>query len=246
MKPKRFFRVKSLVPAIIEIESIDNATIAQFVQIALAEYERKGYRNAGPVKNFLGLAGELAFNECLRELGLKMNEDYDYHERKPYEWDIPDDQQRKYDFKINRGGITIEIATTRPDRDDCLIKDSSWKRSDYAVAVQIKRLLCYTNFRWHEEKSYQWYKIDAEYDYPIQITNKSEIMQITKLRAAGVIGEAHIKGFGSKDEILNKQNGWFYSEDSQEGKKRAPLFPAYCKLLKDFDGMSVLWRLLSL
>ena len=200
-------KVKSLPNGIVEIENIDTELIAQYASITLYEYERTQFKHGSPLDNFLGIAGELAFRQCLAELGLK---GFDYVARELGYWER---DPRPYDFKL-KDNRTIEIATVRPTWKYCIIKESSWKRSDYAVCVQIRRLEYYAKIYW--QKKYRWFKIDANAkdDLPIEITDKNEIEAFETLEIKP-IGEAVVRAYGTLQEIDKGLNGWKYGKKNE-------------------------------
>lgn len=238
---KRFMTVEILRPkAIVTIQRLDKDMIAHHASIALREYEKAGYKNAGPINNFLGVAAELAFKACLTKLGFKEHADYEYNKRKPDYWKH---DPRKYDFKM-ANGVTIEIASAKPTHDHCLIKASEWKQSDYAISVQFKNLLCYAAIL--VKGNYLLYEIDAAKGaFPQPITDYDKIQELEATEQEN-IGECEIVGYGTREQIKHRENGWFYSREGID--YLTPNASAYaCPLdyLREHGKITELWRLLK-
>jgi len=209
------------------IASVDTELAAQYTTIALFEYQRKNFENSGVAGNFYGLIGELCIYECLVQEGFKQ---FEYISRKLNYWDSKD--TRPYDFKVN--GKTLEAVTVMPNHRFCLIKESSWKRSDFAVCVQIKNMECETEI--YDGKTYKYYRFSAEEKYPTEITRP------TRLGSHDKVGEAVVVGYGTLDEILNLKNGWCYGKPPN---KPTTQYPARYIELDKMHGINELWDLLK-
>lgn len=177
--PKFFLKVKNLPNGIVEIEEHDTELIQLYTTIALHEYEKNRFKHGNPLDNFLGIAGELAFRKCLEDLGLRERVDFEYAERRLDYWKK---DPRKWDFKL-KNGKTIEIVTIKPHHEYCILKESDFKRSNYAVCVKIRWLKCFAEIKW--EGKYGLYGINANRYKPIPITDKEDL-EILKERCVSL------------------------------------------------------------
>jgi hypothetical protein len=122
-----------------------------------------------------------------------------------------------------------------------VIKETLWKRSDYAVAVKLEQLECYTEIYW--DGKYQWFKIDAEHDLPtvtqsvpIPITNKGAHNKIKPF------GKAIVRGYGTLYEISNLTNGWKYGK---RGNKPTTEYDGRYIELDKMHPISELWEIIK-
>lgn len=219
------FRLKAqmrnnIPTGIVELtELVDIELISLYASVALYEYDRAEYKHGNPLDQINGIYGELAFRECLRELGLRDHKDFEYVPRKLNHWGGKD--PRPYDFKIN--GREIEIVTVKPQHQFCIVKDTEFKRklveraseTDYVVAVQLKQFECYAEIFWQGE--YRWFRIDAKSPVAIPITDKAEIQDYETLKIKPY-GKAKVGWYAT----LKQVSEWDYSEPPNPPTTEAP------------------------
>lgn len=211
-------------PNKVNIEWRDSELLALYASIQLYEYEKNPtFSHGSPFDNFIGLVGELSVRDILRKEGIKAK----YSQRKLNYWGNEPDRktdQRQYDFKLNNGK-TLEIVTLRPNSFFAEIKDSTWKRSSYAIVVKINWLKCYVEIFY--DGKYQTYEMNAIREVPQPIDNfKGEPIDSENQ----IIGEAEIMGYDTLENIqkapetptnqtiIEPKSGWFYSTQDQQMK----------------------------
>jgi hypothetical protein len=107
----KFWRTKREPFNVVRIDPIDNELISLYASIQLYEYEKHpDFKHGNPLDNFIGLVGELCVRQAMREEDLSP----EYAMRKLNYWDGKD--ARKFDFKFDKSGTTLEIVTVRPQR----------------------------------------------------------------------------------------------------------------------------------
>lgn len=227
---------------LVEIEFKDNELISTYVSITMSEYEaHPDFPHGSPLDNFVGLIGELSVRQAMDEEKLFP----EYANRKIRYWEGKD--QGKYDFRFP-DGKTLEIVTVRPNQYYALIKETAWKKSDYAIAVQIENLECYSHI--YYDGQYRWYKIESTARYPTEIKDREQIAEILKTHRKP-IGRAKIVGYGALQDIQNQKNGWFFKHkgeqsDTPVGKVvLTPEADAYCINLEKMLPINDLWGLLK-
>jgi hypothetical protein len=202
------------------IEWADSELLALYASIQLYEYEKNpDFPHGSQHDNFIGLIGELAVRKILNEKGIWPL----YSARKLNYWADAKADQRPFDFKLNNGK-TIEIITLKPNSYFAQIKDTTWKRSNYAIAVRINWLKCHVEL-YHDGK-YQTYEMNETCEIPQPIDGFKEEPTIDGEQ----IGEAEIIGYDTLEnienapmipadkEIIEPNGGWFYSALNQQMK----------------------------
>ena len=218
----------------IQIEKIDKDFLAEQASIAIKEYERSGYPHKGPLENVLGLTAEIAFDQFLKEAGLK-DKDYEWNQRQPSYWDENNDK-RPWDFKL-KCGLTFEIGAARPYHHMAVFNLAEHKKqSDYFIQVQIKRFNCAAKVYYKGKE--RWFKFDANdrSSIPNEITNPEQLEATESVD----IGECKICGFDKVETILKEENGWRFSP------KGAIITPTANGIVKPLDELESVEQLVKL
>jgi len=223
----QLWRTKKYPKNELDLSTLSLELAIQYTNIALKEYERTGYPHGSIVDNFFGIIGELCVKECLIQEGF---DNFEYIDRKIDYWK---GDPRPYDFKVN--GKTLEIVTVKPFHKYCIIKETTWKKSDFSICVQINNLE-YSVQIYHKDK-YRWYKINDS--YPTEITDFSLIKHKSSFDK---VGHATVIGYGTLEEIQNLKNGWQYGEPPK--KPTTQYAGRYIKLDRMRD-INKLWDLLK-
>jgi hypothetical protein len=211
-------------PNKVNIEWRDSELLALYASIQLYEYEKNPtFQHGSPHDNFLGVIGELSVREILQRIGII----HEYVPRKLNYWGTETGRktdQRPFDFKLD-DGKTLEIVTLKPNRYFAEIKDTAWKRSNYAIVVKINWLKCYVEIFY--DGKYQNYEMNAQQEIPQPIDSFKDKPIVNKNQ---IIGEAEIIGYDAlehiqeapetpmNETIIEPNSGWFYSALNQKMK----------------------------
>jgi hypothetical protein len=202
------------------IEWADSELLALYASIQLYEYAKNPtFPHGSPHDNFIGLIGELSVREILKTKGIWPQ----YAARKLNYWADGKADQRPFDFKLDNGK-TIEIITLKPNSYFAEIKDTAWKRSNYAIAVKINWLKCYVEL--FNGDKYQTYEMNETCEVSQPIDSFKEEPTVNQKQ----IGEAEIIGYDTletiqkapitpiDETIIEPNSGWFYSALNQKIK----------------------------
>jgi hypothetical protein len=218
----------------VEIQSLDPEKVALATKIALEDYQNVGYSHGGFEEQFLGLLEELAVKEALDKLGI----DYHYYERKRDYWE---GKKREPDLRILPDGQLLEICTTPPRSNYVcgIVKESKLNFNwDYAIIVKIVWIKYDAIIPVGNE--WKYVHIDSDRDiYPRDFfTGKDEpIKQV--IPSTTPVGEAIIYGYGVRQEIEKRINGWERADNTYP----CLYYPCIWKHLEDFQGASSIAKL---